>query len=84
MVAWTEETAATQSYEDEERLITKSQALAKEKQIYLAITYNQIIPPDVSENKLVLITPEGEIGINYKKAYPVPFIVCIHIFPMFL
>ncbi|KAI7853657.1 carbon-nitrogen hydrolase [Circinella umbellata] len=74
LVAWTEETAATQSYEDEERLINKSKALAKEKQIYLAITYNQIIPPTISENKLVLITPEGEIGINYKKAYPVPFI----------
>ncbi|KAI9276848.1 carbon-nitrogen hydrolase [Phascolomyces articulosus] len=74
LVAWSEETAATQSFDDEANLIRKSQALAKEKQIYLAITYNQIIPPDVSENKLVLITPEGEVAINYKKAYPVPFI----------
>ncbi|KAI9497354.1 carbon-nitrogen hydrolase [Zychaea mexicana] len=74
LIAWTEETASTKSYDEEASLIGKAQALAKEKQVYLAITYNQIIPPDVSENKLVLVTPEGHVAINYKKAYPVPFI----------
>ncbi|KAI8139989.1 carbon-nitrogen hydrolase [Fennellomyces sp. T-0311] len=74
LIAWSEETASTSSYEEEESLISKSQAFAKEKGVYLMLTYMQIIPPDVSENKLVLVLPNGEVGINYKKAYPVPFI----------
>ncbi|KAI8141004.1 carbon-nitrogen hydrolase [Fennellomyces sp. T-0311] len=74
LVMWSEETAATSNDDDEAALISRAQTFAQENNVYLAFTYNRTIVDDLTENKLLVITPQGEIAINYSKSHPVPLI----------
>ncbi|ORY96626.1 carbon-nitrogen hydrolase [Syncephalastrum racemosum] len=70
LVLWSEETAAVDDAASETRLLEQAKQVAAEHGIYLAITYDVRGP--VGENKLTMITPSGDIAINYNKAHPVP------------
>lgn len=76
IILWSEEAAMTKDPEDEASLLSKAAETAKEHGIYLAIAYDRIAEDlqDV-QNKLVVFRPNGEIGIEYNKAYPVPLVV---------
>ncbi|KAI7889834.1 carbon-nitrogen hydrolase [Mucor mucedo] len=67
LILWSELTTIVQ---EEEAFLNKSKAFARKHGVYLAVTYGLGQP--VRENKLVVMTKEGEIGINYNKAHPVP------------
>ncbi|KAI8139988.1 carbon-nitrogen hydrolase [Fennellomyces sp. T-0311] len=74
LIMWSEEVAATDGFKEETMLINKAQSLAQDKDVYLVITYDRITPPNAAENKLVLITPQGDVAINYSKSHPVPIV----------
>ncbi|KAI8984763.1 carbon-nitrogen hydrolase [Mycotypha africana] len=70
LIVWSELTTSVTDTEEEVKLIQKAKEFAKQHQVYLGITYAKEQP--VGQNKLVLITKEGIIGIDYNKAHPVP------------
>ncbi|KAI9492859.1 hypothetical protein BDB00DRAFT_872908 [Zychaea mexicana] len=74
LIVWSEETGSASSPQEEADLLEKARNLALEKQVYLALTYDKDHETNILENKLVLVTPKGEIAINYNKAHPVPFV----------
>ncbi|KAI9482636.1 carbon-nitrogen hydrolase [Zychaea mexicana] len=74
LIVWSEETGSASSPKEEADLLEKARDLALEKQVYLALTYDKDDETNILENKLVLVTPKGEIAINYNKAHPVPFV----------
>ncbi|KAI7877063.1 carbon-nitrogen hydrolase [Lichtheimia hyalospora FSU 10163] len=72
MILWSEETAQVHDPEEESTLLQRGKDIAKEHSVYIALTYDLLGP--IQQNKLVLITPQGDIGIDYIKAHPVPFV----------
>lgn len=60
--------------EDEAALVEHGKALAREQGIYLGMALAVIVPGAERplENKIVLVTPAGEVGFEYLKAHPVP------------
>jgi apolipoprotein N-acyltransferase len=59
---------------DEAALVERGRALAREHGIYLGMAL-AVLTPEAErqlENKIVLVTPEGAIGFEYLKAFPVP------------
>lgn len=75
MILWSEETAQVHDPEEESTLLQRGKEIAQEQSVYIAVTYDLLGP--IQQNKLVLITPQGDIGIDYIKAHPVPFVVSI-------
>lgn len=73
LVLWSEETAAVDDTAAETDLLEQAKQVAVEHGIYLAITYD--VRGAVAQNKLTMITPSGDIAINYNKAHPVPGVV---------
>lgn len=73
MILWSEETAQVHDPDEEASLLQRGKDIAKEQSVYIALTYDLLGP--IQQNKLVLITPKGDIGIDYIKAHPVPFVV---------
>lgn len=67
---WSELTAHVYNRTEEDALIRKAKKVAIKRQIYLGITYSVGDPTTV--NKLVFVTKNGDIGIDYNKAHPVP------------
>lgn len=59
--------------EDEKVFIERTKELALKHKIYIGATYALLEP--VAKNKLVVVTKEGNIGIDYNKAHPVPGVV---------
>ncbi|KAG0169075.1 hypothetical protein DFQ30_003988 [Apophysomyces sp. BC1015] len=73
LVLWSELTAFTTDEQDEAHFLELAKTFASTHHIYLAATYGTSgFPP--TENRLVLISPEGQILINYNKAHPVPIV----------
>ncbi|KAI8069825.1 carbon-nitrogen hydrolase [Gilbertella persicaria] len=70
LVLWSELTAAVKNEKEEDALIERARKVARERQVYLGITY--ALGDPTTANKLVFITKTGDIGINYNKAHPVP------------
>lgn len=70
LILWSELTAIVT---EEEEFLNRTKNFAKEHGVYLGVTYGLGQP--VRANKLVVVTKEGEIGINYNKAHPVPGMV---------
>ncbi|KAI8345367.1 carbon-nitrogen hydrolase [Blakeslea trispora] len=70
LVLWSELTAHVYNRTEEDALIRKAKKVAIKRQIYLGITYSVGDPTTV--NKLVFVTKNGDIGIDYNKAHPVP------------
>jgi len=68
------ETNALSYKEDEVALVERGRALARARQIYLAMAIGSFDPtkPRPLENKVVMIEPNGEIAWEYSKAHPVP------------
>ena len=68
------ETNALSYKEDEGALVEHGRALARKRQIYLAMAIGSFDPtrPRPLENKVVMIAPTGEIAWEYSKAHPVP------------
>ncbi|HMQ32495.1 MAG TPA: nitrilase-related carbon-nitrogen hydrolase [Chloroflexaceae bacterium] len=60
--------------DDEAALVERGRALAREQGIYLGMALAVLTPGAERplENKIVLVTPAGEIGFEYLKAFPVP------------
>ena len=58
-----------QDEEAEKALIKRTQEFAVANHVYLGITYALMAP---LKNKFVFVTKQGEIGIDYNKAHPVP------------
>lgn len=73
MILWSEETAQVHDPEEEAALLQRGKDIAREHSVYIALTYDLLGP--IQQNKLVLVTPQGDIGIDYIKAHPVPFVV---------
>jgi apolipoprotein N-acyltransferase len=73
IVFWAEANA-TVLKDDEAALVGRGQALARERGVYLGMAMAVLTPGAERplENKIVLVTPEGAIGFEYLKAYPVP------------
>ncbi|MBE9507851.1 MAG: hypothetical protein IMY86_07350 [Chloroflexi bacterium] len=64
---------ATVFQDDEPAFIQRAQAFAKEHQIYFFPSILMLKPDRVEcENKVLAITPEGEIAYTYHKARPSP------------
>jgi len=55
--------------EDRDRLITKSQEIAKENNVYFAINYGYYVDEGKGENILLLIDDKGDILLDYAKKY---------------
>ena len=55
--------------ENRDRLITKSQAIAKENKVYFALNYGYYVKEGKGENILLLIDDEGNILLDYAKKY---------------
>jgi apolipoprotein N-acyltransferase len=73
IVLWSE-AAAQVLASDQQAFIEQNILMAKEAQIYLVMSL-WVTPSDASkqsENKLVAITPEGNVAWQYHKAKPVP------------
>ena len=68
------ETNALSYKEDEGALVERGRALARARQIYLAMAIGSFDPtkPRPLENKVVMIAPTGVIAWEYSKAHPVP------------
>lgn len=73
MVLWSELVVVAKDKEEEAQLLQRAKTFAIENQVYITITYGLLAP--VEQNKLVLITKEGEVAIDYNKAHPVPMVV---------
>lgn len=60
--------------EDEPMLLARGAQFAREKQIYLGMSPAVFDPSSDKplENKIVLMTPRGEVAFEYHKAIPVP------------
>lgn len=73
IVFWAEGNAAVLK-DDEAALIARGQTLARERSVYLGMALGVLTPGAERplENKIVLVTPEGEVGFEYLKAFPVP------------
>ena len=76
IVSWAEINAAVLK-EDEAALIDRGREVALEHGIYLALpVFSWIFDADnnslAAENKIVMITPEGQVEWEYHKAIPVP------------
>jgi hypothetical protein len=61
--------------EQEQVFLDTVKSMATKYGIYIAVTYDLLGP--VQKNKLVLIDKNGDIGIDYNKAFPVPGVVCL-------
>ena len=59
--------------EDENRLKTQFQRIAKQNSIYLSITYAYFAPAEKGENKHLFIDADGEILLDYTKRYLLGF-----------
>jgi apolipoprotein N-acyltransferase len=55
--------------ENRDKLITKSQEIAKENNVYFAITYAYFVKEGKGENILLLIDDKGNILLDYAKKY---------------
>jgi apolipoprotein N-acyltransferase len=55
--------------EDRDRLITKSQEIAKENKVYFALNYGYYVKEGKGENILLLVDDQGEILLDYAKKY---------------
>lgn len=67
IVVWPE--VAAEGFQDDlDAMLARAQDIARQESIYLAVGLN-IISPDTSEgeNRLVLIDPNGDVAINYRK-----------------
>ncbi|KAF7722657.1 hypothetical protein EC973_002867 [Apophysomyces ossiformis] len=73
IVLWSELTAFTADEEDETRFRALSKEFASRNNVYLAAAYGTYNNPPL-ENKLILVSPKGEILIDYNKAHPVPIV----------
>ncbi len=73
IVFWAEGNAALLK-EDEADLIARGKELAEREGIYLGMAMAVFTPgaEQPLENKVVLLTSQGEIGFEYLKAFPVP------------
>lgn len=72
LVAWAEDNAIVFK-EDEPALIGRGQALAREEGIILFMGMVALRPGEKAENKVVAVTPAGEVAFEYLKAYPTPW-----------
>ncbi|KAG1461042.1 hypothetical protein G6F46_002779 [Rhizopus delemar] len=72
LVLWSELVVVAKDKEEEAQLLQRAKTFAIENQVYITITYGLLAP--VEQNKLVLITKEGDVAIDYNKAHPVPMV----------
>jgi apolipoprotein N-acyltransferase len=54
---------------DRDRLIAKSQEIAKENKVYFALNYGYYVEDGKGENILLLVDDQGEILLDYAKKY---------------
>lgn len=73
LVIWSETTTSVHNETDEGLLLERTKQLALKYGIYIGVTYNLEEP--VEKNKLVVVTKQGNIGLDYNKAHPVPGVV---------
>jgi apolipoprotein N-acyltransferase len=67
LVVWPEN-AVWLASEDEPNLLARSQAVAKDKDVYIALGYSVEYEDDSPyENKLVIVDPAGEIALEHHK-----------------
>jgi apolipoprotein N-acyltransferase len=67
LIVWPEN-AVWLASEDEANLITRSQEIAREKSVYIALGYSVEYQDDTPyENKLVILDPSGEIVLEHLK-----------------
>ncbi|CAO3580605.1 unnamed protein product [Absidia cylindrospora] len=71
LVLWSEEVVLTNTLQEEQQLRDMAMKVAVEHGIYLVIAYDRRDP--VNHNMAVLISPHGDILIDYIKANPLPF-----------
>ena len=59
---------------DEAVVLERARAFAREQRLYLGIAYGALLDPGSPryENKMLLITPAGDIAWQYLKNHPVP------------
>jgi hypothetical protein len=72
-VLWSEVAVVANDEKEESLLLQRAKEFAIKHKVYLAMTYHLLGP--VEKNKLVVFTKEGDIGIDYNKAHPVPTVV---------
>ncbi|RCH97284.1 hypothetical protein CU097_003265 [Rhizopus azygosporus] len=70
LVLWSEVAVVASDEKEEFLLLQRAKEFAIKHKVYLAMTYHLLGP--VEKNKLVVFTKEGDIGIDYNKAHPVP------------
>jgi hypothetical protein len=75
IIIWSELTTIVQDEENEALFIERTKEFARLHKVYIGVTYALMSP--VQQNKLVFVTKEGRVGINYNKAHPVPTVVSI-------
>jgi apolipoprotein N-acyltransferase len=74
IIFW-QETALVVLKEDEDSLLSRTKEFAAENNIYIGLSILSIpaaFPNEPGENKIIWITPERKIGLQYSKAYPTP------------
>lgn len=71
LIAWPEASLIVFA-EDEQAFMARAQRLATHEHIYLAMGMNTVHPGEKppSENKLVLIDPDGRVVTDYQKSHP--------------
>ncbi|KAI9323251.1 carbon-nitrogen hydrolase [Dichotomocladium elegans] len=72
IIIWSEETAQVQDPDAEQQLIERAKGIAAEENVYIGLTYELSGP--VMANKFALVTPGGDVPINYIKSHPVPYV----------
>lgn len=74
LILWSELTLLTKDDEEEAAFLESAKNFSATHRVYLAAGYGtKSMPPE--QNKLVLLSPEGKLLIDYNKAHPVPFVV---------
>lgn len=72
IILWAEAAGLVMA-EEEELLLQRAKALAREHQIYLALPLGTLLREQRKlENKVAMITPKGDIAWQYHKSHPVP------------
>jgi apolipoprotein N-acyltransferase len=72
IIVWAEDNAIV-FREDEAQLISRGREIARSEDVYLFMGMVSLVPGEKAENKVVAITPDGEVAFSYLKAFPTPW-----------
>jgi apolipoprotein N-acyltransferase len=72
IVVWAEDDAIVFA-EDEAALLARAAEVARSEGIHLFVGMVALVPGEKAENKVVALTPDGNVAFSYLKSFPTPW-----------